>query len=71
MRANIHGITAAILKNASGTANPPGLNTPVNELPVCSLRQAQAKLMGICTSSTILVGQSLYNDLTALKFDHR
>ena len=54
LKTNIHGITAEKLTQAAGY----------------TLRHAQAALMGLCTSSTVLVGQSLFNDLIALHFNH-
>jgi hypothetical protein len=74
MRSSIHGITADILNKASakGSLPAPAAGSPaVSQLPICSLRQAQALILSVCTSATILVGQSLHNDLKALKFDHK
>ena len=36
-----------------------------------TLRQAQAALMQLCSSNTIIVGHGLYNDLNVLRFRHR
>ena len=36
-----------------------------------TLRHAQAFLMKIVSERTILLGHGLFNDLKALKFDHR
>ena len=79
MRSNIHGITAEILSKASSNgavtasavSSSTGATPVMSKLPVCSLRQAQALILSVCTSSTILVGQSLHNDLKALKFNHK
>ena len=66
MRTHIHGITADQLTTLTSIA---GANT--NGQPACvTLRQAQAMLLNICTASTVIVGQSLHNDLKALKFNH-
>jgi hypothetical protein len=55
LRTNVHGITASMLSQA----------------PPFTLRHAQAAVLNLCTSATILVGQSLCNDLSALKLSHR
>lgn len=36
-----------------------------------SLRHAQAFLMNICSSDTIIIGHAVHNDFKALRFDHR
>lgn len=54
MKTDIHGITSEMLARA----------------PIYSLRHAQAALLNLCTDSTVLVGQSLNNDLLALRLNH-
>ena len=55
MKSDIHGITADMLTQA----------------PVYTLRHAQAAILQLCTNSTVLVGQSLNNDLQALRLNHK
>ncbi len=36
-----------------------------------TLKHAQAILKSVCSEGTVIVGHALYNDLRALKFNHR